>query len=412
MNLRRLFLVLGFIAFVILATLAIYLVFFKARLNPINGNTNSVVNTNGTLPNVNDNTNRAVVLNTNFPTTNTRLTNGTTNTNASAIANGGLTQVATIVSGQVTSTNVNTQTGTLNFYDKATQKFYQMTPGGTPKEMSSQLFPEASNITWSENGDKAVIEFPDKTKIVYDFTSKKQYSLPQDSEGYSFDAQGDKLAYKYVPANVDDRWLVTTNIDGSGVQFVESIGDKASDVQVNWSPKGDVVATYRQTVDSNNQQVYFLGQNQENNKALLTDGRGFEGKWSPNGDQILYSVYSADTNYNPTLYIANGSGDATGTGKTALQLQTWPDKCTFSNSGTTIYCATPQYMSSGLGLTGSSSSTAKDDFYQINILTGERRLLATPNGSVTANNLALSSDGKTLYFTNKISGQLSSIRLP
>ena len=412
MNLRRLFLVLGFIAFVIFAILAIYLVFFKTRLNPTNANTNSVSNTNGTLPNVNGNTNRTVVSNTNFPITNGRLTNGVTNTNASTIANGGLTQVSTIASGQVTSANLNAQTGIIYFYDKATQKFYQMTPGGTPREISSQLFPEASNITWTENGDKAVIEFPDKSKIVYDFAANKQYTLPQESEGFSFDPQGDKLAYKYVPANIDDRWLVTTNIDGSGVQFIESIGEKASDVQVNWSPKGDVVATYRQSVDSNNQQVFFLGQNSENNKALLTDGRGFEGRWSPSGDQILYSVYNSETNFNPTLYIANGSGDAIGTGKTALQLQTWPDKCTFSNSGTTVYCATPQYLSSGSGLSGSSSSTARDDFYQINILTGEKRLLANPNISVTANNLSLSADGKTLYFTNKITGQLSSIRLP
>lgn len=410
MNVRRLFLILGFIAFVFVAAFAIYFVFFKTRLNPVN--TNFITNTNGTLPNVNGNTNRNIISNTNFPTTNSRVTNAVINTNASATANGGLTQVGNVVSGQITSTTLNAQTGVLSYYDKLTQKFYQLTPGGTSKEMTSQLFPDAKNVTWADSGNKAVIEFPDNSKILYDFSTQKQYTLPQDSEGFSFDPQSDKLAYKYVPTSVDDQWLVTTNIDGSGVQFVESIGGKASDVQVNWSPQGDVVATYRQSVDSNNQEIYFLSKDQQNNKSLLTDGRGFEGKWSPSGNQILYSVYSADTNFNPTLYIANGSGDAIGTGKTALDLQTWPDKCTFSNSGTIIYCAAPQYLSSGSGLSGSTSSTAHDDFYQINILTGEKRLLATPSSSVTANNLTLSGDGKTLYFTNKITGQLSSIRLP
>ena len=50
----------------------------------------------------------------------------------------------------------------------------------------------------------------------------------------------------------------------------------------------------------------------------------------------------------------------------------------------------------------------------IDLNTGIKTLVASPvgpNGSYTAHNLFLSSDGSILYFTDKITGELQSIRL-
>jgi Tol biopolymer transport system component len=308
---------------------------------------------------------------------------------------------------------LNTQTGKLVYYNEDEQKFYEANADGTnPRALSDQLFPDAQDIVWSNQGDKAIISFPDNSKIAYDFSARKQYSLPKEAEGFSFSPDGAKIAYKYLPSDVEDRWLVSSSLDSSGVKYLETIGDEADNVEVNWSPKGDIVATFRKGLDGDRQEVYFIGQNKENFKSAVTEGRGFTGKWSTDGNQLLYSVYNESSNYNPELYIVNGSGDAIGSGRTDLDLQTWPSKCSFGTSSTMIYCAVPSFLPSGSGLYPDQASTTQDQFYEINVATGQKRFLADPAYGVSASNLFFSNDGKTLYFTNQRTGRLESIRLP
>lgn len=408
MNIRRIILISLFVLFVVGAAVLIYFVFFRSVTTP-GPNANQNVN-GGTLPSTNINVNRPTGTNTNIPVSNTNTGVTTTNINASDVADGGVTKVNVVVAKNSEGVTLSPNEDTLRYYDPATGTFYETNQDGTnTRELASQLFPDAENITWSNDANKAVIEFPDDTTIVYDFNSQKQYTLPKETEDYSFDPTGSQLAYKYVPENVEDRYIVTSNLDGSGIKFIEAIGDEAANVDVNWSPKADVVATFRKSSDSTSQEVFFIGLNSENFKSAETEGRGFTGKWSSTGEQMIYSVYSSDTNYNPKLYIMNSSGDSIGSGRTDLGLQTWPDKCTFS--GTTLYCAEPSFLSPGSGLYPDQATSSSDRFYQIDTLTGTSRLIADPNVSVSAKNLYVSSDGKRLFFTNSRTGALESILL-
>jgi len=55
-----------------------------------------------------------------------------------------------------------------------------------------------------------------------------------------------------------------------------------------------------------------------------------------------------------------------------------------------------------------------DNFYTIDLNSGIKTLLASPvgeNGSYTAYNLFTSADGSILYFTDRNTGELQSIRL-
>lgn len=408
MNIRRIILIILFVLFVVAAVVAIYFVFFKSPATP-GPNANQNVN-GGTLPSTDVNVNRPTVTNTVIPVSNTN-GGGVTNVNASDVADGGVTKVNTLISSNAQDATLTMSGDTLRFYDPSNGTFYETNQDGSNKhQLASQLFPNAENITWSADANKAVIEFPDNSTIVYDFNSQKQYTLPKDTEDYSFDPTGNQLAYKYVPDNVEERYIVTSNLDGSGIKFVEPIGDQAANVQVDWSPRGDVVATYRKSVNATSQEVIFIGQNKENFKSATTEGRGFTAAYSPSGDQMIYSVYSASTNYNPELYIMNATGDSIGSGRTKLDLQTWPDKCAFS--GSAIYCAEPSFLSPGSGLYPEQASSSYDRFYVVNPQTGTTELLADPNIPVSATNLYVSSDGRRLFFTNTKTGALESILLP
>jgi len=413
MNFRRIIIILGFFIFVVGAGLAIYFLFFRQPVESPGPNSN---NTNGFLPTINNAANRNTS-NTNgsitpIGNTNTGIQPLNGNTNASPVADGGVTQVSTVVQGSVKNPQVNTQSGMISYYDQDADKFYQMRSDGTGKqELSSQAFPEVQDIIWNKNSDTAVMTFPDESKIVYDFNSKKQYTLPKETEDFSFSPTGNQLAYKYLPSNIDDRSIIVSSTDGSGAKLVEELGDKANDVEIDWSPKGDVVARFRKSIDASRQEVFFVGQNKENYKSVIVEGRGFTGAWSPDGERLLYSVYTPETNYNPKLYLVNGSGEAIGTGNTDLNVATWPDKCVFT-SGTNLYCAEPNYLPPGSGLRPDQVSDYNDTFYQINALTGQKQLLAQPSIPVNAKDLRLSSDGKTLYFIDAKTNRMQSIRLP
>jgi hypothetical protein len=69
---------------------------------------------------------------------------------------------------------------------------------------------------------------------------------------------------------------------------------------------------FQDASDYNRQQIYFIGLNHENFKSLVVQGRGFQSKWSADGNQLLYSVYTDVNEYKPSLWISNASGDSIG----------------------------------------------------------------------------------------------------
>ncbi|HLD53322.1 MAG TPA: hypothetical protein VJA82_08460, partial [Sediminibacterium sp.] len=139
----------------------------------------------------------------------------------------------------------------------------------------------------------------------------------------------------------------------------------------------------------------------------------FTSSWSPEGNSLLYSVYSETTDYLPNLWVTNGQTSRLGDLKVSLNLATWPDKCTFSGENS-LYCAVPQGLPRGAGLYPEIANSYPDNFYRVDLSTGAKTLIASPVGDLggyTAYNLFVSDDGQFLYFTDQDSGLLQSIRL-
>lgn len=410
LNFRKILVVLGFIVIVLAFAYLIYLLFFSGPIAAPPVNINGVPSVNGVpLPISGPYTNGNVAANINsqLPV----LNNANANTNANV--NQQLSQPT--VAKPLTQALANDATLAANgqdllYYNPEDGRFYRLTADGKLTKLSDEVFHNVTRVDWSPNKNQAILEYPDNYKIIYDFEKQKQITtLPRHWQDFSFSPDGSRFVGKSLGQDENNSWLMVANNDGSSAQIIETIGNNADKVQVDWSPNNQMIATYAESENFDNQNLYFIGLNGENFKSLTIDGRGFQSKWSPQGNNLLYSIYSGASDYKPTLWLANVQGDSARTKKN-LNINTWAEKCAFYDSET-VYCAVPQKLESGAGFYPETAKTAADDIYQINLTTGMSSQLNAATGGHTVEKLTISADGQYLYFTDINDGRLYQINL-
>jgi len=331
----------------------------------------------------------------------------------SEIAQGGRTWINPITAESVLDPVLSTDGTKSYFYSQKTGQFFELTPDGQKKSLTDQVFYQVKKIDWSPDRSKAIIEYPDNFKILYDFQQKKQYSLPNNWSDFSWNPYGDKIAFKIDSKYPEERWLAVSRPDGTMSQLIEPMGENADKVVVSWSPNNQIIA-FSATGEPRGlweQEILPIGLYGENFRSIIVDGRNFQPKWSPAGDKIVYSVYNQESNFQPKLYLVEAEGDRIGANKKDLGLTTWAEKCAFNQSGTYLYCAVPRNLPEGAGLLPALAENTIDDFYQIDVATGWATFLAEAVGGYNVQNPYLSADEKYLYFTDKNIGFLRSVRL-
>lgn len=328
---------------------------------------------------------------------------------SSPVAVGGLTQTELIISQPTFSPKLDSN-GNLNYYNLADNKFYKLDSNGNLVALSEKTFPNVVDVTWAPNTDKAVMEFPDSSKIIYNFDTEKQVTLPKHWDDFSFSPEGNQLSAKSLGIDPDNRWLIVFSDDGSQAKTIEDIGLNDSKVYVDWSPNNQTIATWTKGIDFNRQEVFFVGLNGENFKSTIIEGRGLQSTWSTTGDKLLYSVYSSDNEMNPRLWIVDAQGESIGQDRQSLDLNTWAEKCTFA-SNNDIYCAVPESLPTGAGLFPELADTTRDYLYHIDLSTGSKNMIAIPDKDLNISQVMVSPDQKFLYFTDSRTGQVHQINL-
>lgn len=407
--LKKIGLATAFVGFAVVMGFVIYRVFFGALLNPktVGTNTNNTNGSGGNLPSTNVNGTAGII------TTNV---NGQTTAilpSIDTVARGGNTLASPVPIGSPDSFTV-TDRGA-EFYDKTDGKFYTLNEKGEKIPLSDVSYLAAENITWNPKGNQAIIEFPDGSNVTYDFDTQTQSTLPKEMEDFSFSPTGDEVAFKFLTHDREDRWLGVSTPDGSQSRGISLLGDNEDKVKIDWSPSGQVVALMNKSINAIDNEVFFVGLNGENFKSTIVQGRGFESKWSPLGDKILYSVYSDQTDYNPQIWVVDALGEDIGKNRVNLGITTWADKCTFSGN-TSIYCAVPQVLDYGSGLVPEIANDTSDVIYRVDLATGGKTIVANPVDAKGQNNLTvesmyLSPDGKILYVKDKRTGGIRQIKL-
>lgn len=407
-NWKKIGLILGFITIVILLGLLIFWVFFGGQKKPeplippvptpgpvteLPESPDYIPRPPGTIPG----TPPAVITKEIIPPT-------------AEEAKGGPVQIQKVEDGSNTSVHFDTDGKGVVTFDEFSGTFYKINPAGGKTKLSDQSFFGAQEIAWTPQADKAVIQFPDGSNILYDFERKEQITLPSHWQEVDFDPSGNQISFKSIAEDPDNRWFAVASADGSSARVLESLGDKAGLFMPSWSPSGQVAGLFREGIDYNRQKVYFIGLNGENFKAAVVNGRGLETQWSPKGDKLLHSVYSDTSYYKPELWIINALGDEIGSNRRRLNLNTWAHKCAFADN-VTIYCAVPTQLIEGAGLVPALGDQEEDHIWRVNLITGERIKVAQPPEKHTVESLLVSSDQTILYFTDKATGNLFSMKL-
>lgn len=403
---KLIFLSLGFILVVFILGYLLYAVFFKTQVPPVITEEQPATSTTTGLPVATTGKGQVVT-----PGQDTALSGQTTGGRlVSETAQGGLTQASALNDQPTLAATLSANGSDLQYYNQTDGKFYRIDKDGQANLLSDKTFFQVENITWSPDKNKAILEYPDGANIVYDFSTDKQITLPAHWQDFSFSPDGKQVVMKSMGMDVNNRWLAVSSADGSEVKRLEALGEKDETVYPTWSPNNQIVAMYTEGVDFDRQEVYFVGLNSENFKSTIVEGRGFEPKFSPSGQQLVYSVYSTSNDLKPSLWVVNADGENIGSGRKNLNIDTWADKCTFS-SQTELYCAVPQNLEEGAGLFPEMADNTVDQLYKIDLNTGLKKLVAVPDGSYNMSDIIISANGYYLYFTDKNTQILHKIKL-
>ncbi|MBI2483104.1 PD40 domain-containing protein [Candidatus Uhrbacteria bacterium] len=414
MDRKRFLAALGIVAFLLLAGAGLYFVFFRRAPTPEEPTAppaNLVpINTPALPPGASIRPPTPGTLLTPSAPTNAP-TPAPSPTTPPVTAQGGRTQTTALSDTPTRFVRLATD-GRPQYYDPSSQQFYRIGPDGRPVPLSDRKFPAVRSVSWSPNDDRAILEFPDGANVLFDFRANTQVTLPTHWEDFSFAPTGDRIAGKSVGLDRENRWLFEAGADGNNFRPIEPLGQNARKVTVAWSPNNSVVAFSRtgNEIGDERQQIIVVGRNGENFPGLTVEGSDFRPRWSPSGNHILYSAVHRSNDFKPELWVVGGSGDAIGSNRVRLHVNTWADKCTFGDE-TTLYCAVPKELPRGAGLEPSVTAGTPDTIERIDLTTGIQTTVGQPAEDTNITQLSVAPDGSRLFYTSRIDGRLYELRL-
>ncbi len=298
--------------------------------------------------------------------------------------------------------SLNPTANAMRYHNPADGKFYRVLTDGSIQPLSAQVFYNVRNVTWASRQNKAIIEYPDNSKILYDFDRQKQTaSLPKHWQEFSFSPEGSQIAAKSIGLSPENRWLITFSDDATETKLIEPMGKNADKVQVSWSPNRQVVA-FSQTGEPlgfDRRDILLIGLHHENFKSLTVEGRDFTPQWSPSGQRLLYSVYSMRTNLKPELWLTTTANDKIDDNRQMLKINTWADKCAFADDNV-LFCAVPRSLPEGAGISRGVADNIPDDLYKIDLQSGLK--IPIPLGADEHTFRAISCDSAAgkIFFTD------------
>ncbi len=298
------------------------------------------------------------------------------------------------------------------FYNPEDGRFYRVTTDGTVTLLGEKQFFNVQKVNWGKQDDQAILEFPDGSNVFYDFEQKAQVTLPKHWEGFDFSPTDDHVVAKSIGVDPNNRFLITTNPNGTESTAIEALGNNGDLVTPSWSPNNQIIAFSKtgEAQGDNQEEILLIGKNHENFRSLIAPGQDFLPSWSPAGKQLLFSVWNQESDNRPNLWITNGEPGTIGQNRKNLHLNTWADKCAWANESD-LYCAVPQELPINAGMNRRDFVTTPDDLYHINLSSGTIEKISTPDQNHPVQQPVLNKDRSKFIFTDAISGKLYSYTL-
>jgi hypothetical protein len=213
-DLKKTFLIIGFILATLLIAFLLYQTFFKSYSDDLEYQQPNEENIQGELPGSGGKTDNNTTKETNdngLIKSEDKINSSETPSSSQLNKNGENSDSTTeknekIISATKDSSDFFTSTNDNNikYYNKTDNKFYQLDKNGNKGELSDKEFFDVKNVVWSPSNNEAVLTYPDGKKIIYDFNKEKQISLADHWDNFSYSSDGNKIAFKSTGATVDN----------------------------------------------------------------------------------------------------------------------------------------------------------------------------------------------------------------
>jgi len=301
---------------------------------------------------------------------------------------------------------------TVKYFSQATGQIFESAFDGTNlKKISSVTLSGLIKALWSPDKDKVIGIFSEnnQTKKYFYNYSNGQSSLLNNNVGYvAWSPDGKNIAYQFSSAATEQSTISISDPDGSNWKNI--FKTRLANLIVEW-PSKEKISIRTQVSGLAQGLLYVIDSATGDFNKILSDLYGLNIRWSPKADKILYSK---TTNYghNPSLTLA----DDKGANSQDLKISGIIDKCVWSKDDRTVFCAIPQIISPDATWPDDYYKgllILADDFYKINLETGEKTMVATSNTqtSYDAQDLFLSPKEDYLFFINRVDGLLYSLRI-
>lgn len=308
---------------------------------------------------------------------------------------------------KVTQATSQSEDGRTRYYDPNDGRFYILDEDGNSLALSDRQFLNVETVSWSKIDNQVILEFPDGSNISYNFDTQRQVTLPKHWEDFTFASTDNKIVAKSIGLDPNNRYLIHSDPNGNELTAAYELGDNADRVIPSWSPNNQVIGFSKtgQPQPDNAEEILLLGKNHQKLPPLKVPGKGFLPSWSPNGKQLLYSIYHSRDQYKPTLWISDANGSLVGQNRRRLNLNTWADKCAWADNNT-VYCGVPVSLPAGAALDRELVNSVSDDIYRIDLTNNTAQKINRLVHPRSINSPAISPDGGALIYTDSNTGKL------
>jgi len=300
------------------------------------------------------------------------------------------------------------------YYSQYNGNVWQSTfDGSSLIKISSVVLDNLAKIIWSPDKTKIISIYHDAegniSKNFYDYNTGKVALLDSPIQEIAWSPNSDKIVYQYTNELIDVNNISTANPDGTNWQNVFQV--RMKNINLDWI--GSEIAFYEKASGLTPSSLFLLNLLTKELTKVLSNTHGMTVKWSPQEDKILYSKTNSEgKNIGLYVILKDGSKEAN------IQTSTLAEKCVWSQDNRSIFCAIPKSIEADEILPDNfyrGSWVSDDEFWKINLETGERSILLEPwekeEGAYDAVDLFPSPLEDYLFFVNKRDGLLYSIEL-
>ena len=214
----------------------------------------------------------------------------------------------------------------IRYYSQNTFWLYDIAQN--KKENISNPVKGISRVVWSPQKNLAFVTQFNKNYI-FDFsrsgfTGIDSIRLPRGIDSLTWSPDGKKIAYTYSPNNKEYS-LIVSGADGSGFERIADLRTLPRPINVLWSPNDKTIMLVPQGKEFAKNILYSFDIFSKSVKQLDETGDVKDALFSPNGENIIFSVFKAVNKTKSALYYKAGLKEAKDLNLDAsIETTAWP----------------------------------------------------------------------------------------